>query len=81
MHHPTDRIIHTTAFVKPVVEHWLDILRGNCFKTVMSHSVCVLATAGVAQECTAVLMYDQSEIDSYQRVTGIYQIGPSWWTH
>ena len=25
MHHPTDRIIHTTAFVAPVVEHWLDI--------------------------------------------------------
>ena len=24
MHHPTDRILHTTAFVKPVVEHWLE---------------------------------------------------------
>ena len=24
MHHPTDRITHTTAFVTPVVEHWLD---------------------------------------------------------
>ena len=24
MHHPMDRIIHTTAFVKPVVEHWLE---------------------------------------------------------
>ena len=24
MHHPTDRIAHTTAFVSPVVEHWLD---------------------------------------------------------
>ena len=24
MHHPTDRIAHTTAFVKPVVEHWLE---------------------------------------------------------
>ena len=23
MHHPTDRIAHTTAFVAPVVEHWL----------------------------------------------------------
>ena len=23
MHHPTDRIIHTTAFVTPVVGHWL----------------------------------------------------------
>ena len=24
MHHPTDRIEHTTAFVTPVVEHWLE---------------------------------------------------------
>ena len=23
MHHPTDRIIHTTAIVTPVVEHWM----------------------------------------------------------
>ena len=24
MHHPTDRITHTTPFVTPVVEHWLE---------------------------------------------------------
>ena len=24
MHHPTDRITHTTAFVTPVVGHWLE---------------------------------------------------------
>ena len=24
MHHPTDRITHTTAFVTPVVQHWLE---------------------------------------------------------
>ena len=24
MHHPTDRIAHTTAFVTPVVKHWLE---------------------------------------------------------
>ena len=24
MHHPTDRIAHTTTFVTPVVEHWLE---------------------------------------------------------
>ena len=23
-HHPTDRLAHTTAFVTPVVEHWLE---------------------------------------------------------
>ena len=24
MNHPTDRIAHTTVFVTPVVEHWLE---------------------------------------------------------
>ena len=24
MHHHTDRITHTTAFVTPIVEHWLE---------------------------------------------------------
>ena len=24
MHHPTERIAHTTAFVTPIVEHWLE---------------------------------------------------------
>ena len=24
-HHPTDKITHTTAFVTPVVEHWLEL--------------------------------------------------------
>ena len=24
MHHPTYKIVHTTAFVTPVVEHWLE---------------------------------------------------------
>ena len=24
MYHPTDRIIHTTTLVTPVVEHWLE---------------------------------------------------------
>ena len=24
MHHPTDRIAHTTAFVTPVMEDWLE---------------------------------------------------------
>ena len=24
MHHPTDGVAHTTAFITPVVEHWLE---------------------------------------------------------
>ena len=26
MHHPTDRIANTTAFVTPVVKHWLHFI-------------------------------------------------------
>ena len=29
MHHPTDRITHTTAFVTPVVEHWRIPFKSN----------------------------------------------------
>ena len=33
MHNPTDRIAHTTAFVTPVVEHWLPLVwsSSNCY--------------------------------------------------
>ena len=31
MHHPTNRITHTTAFVTPVVEHWLLREQGALF--------------------------------------------------
>ena len=34
MHHPTDRITHTTAFVTPVVEHWLE--REECLQMSMT---------------------------------------------
>ena len=30
MHHPTDRITHITAFVTPVVEHWLEREIAQC---------------------------------------------------
>ena len=30
MHRPTDRIIHATAFVTPVVEHWLEREIAQC---------------------------------------------------
>ena len=30
MHHPTDRITHATAFVTPVVEHWLEREIAQC---------------------------------------------------
>ena len=30
MHHPTDKIAHTTTFVTPVVEHWLEREIAQC---------------------------------------------------
>ena len=29
IHHPTDRIIRTTAFVTPVMEHWLERVKAQ----------------------------------------------------
>ena len=37
MHHPIDRIVHTTAFVIPVMEHWLEREIGcDCFHNLLS---------------------------------------------
>ena len=36
MHHPTDRITHTTAFATPLVEHWLEREIGQWAKHHMS---------------------------------------------
>ena len=45
MHHPTDRIAHTTAFVTPVVEHWLEreIAQWVCMNDGMYVCVCMYA--------------------------------------
>ena len=43
MHHPTDSIAHTTAFVTPVVEHWLEqeinMMEGKRTFNLMTHSI------------------------------------------
>ena len=46
MHHPTDRITHTTAFVKPVVEHWLEREIARVMR------VCYMCCVGV--RCSAI---------------------------
>ena len=38
MHHPTDRVAHTMAFVTPVVEHWLE--REIYIDHVLIHTFC-----------------------------------------
>ena len=46
MHNPADRISHTTAFVTPVVEHWLECLpRGINPKT--HCNMCECSTTGL----------------------------------
>ena len=45
MHHPTDRITHTTAFDTPVVEHWLEqeiaqwVVRKAMVCTLLSYTI------------------------------------------
>ena len=39
MHHPTDRITHTTAFVIPVVEHWLTRLFNKTRQKIYTFSI------------------------------------------
>ena len=38
MHHPTDRITQTTAFVTPVVEHWLEREKGQWVRSMKDRS-------------------------------------------
>ena len=45
MHHPTDRIVHTTAFVTPVVEHWPERLDIRC-RSVVEHPLMAYWVAG-----------------------------------
>ena len=44
MHHPTDRIAHTTAFVTPVVEHWLEREIASKFGNTFRVAACVLVS-------------------------------------
>ena len=37
MHHNTDRTAHTTAFITPIVEHWLDIDSSVIFYILISN--------------------------------------------
>ena len=46
MHHPTDRIIHTTAFVTPVVEQYLDCPDESRFVIILHKRATVLFLSG-----------------------------------
>ena len=46
LHHPTDKIAHSTAFVTPVVEDWLErectqLFSANWFRKRLISTVCI----------------------------------------
>ena len=47
MHHPTDTITHTMAFVTPVVEHWLEGARCSSVVRAFAHGAFYLRLYGV----------------------------------
>ena len=57
MHHPTDRTAHTTAFVTPVVENWLEreiaqwsLIGVEMCPTVHQMSIYIILCAGLFEE-------------------------------
>ena len=64
MHHPTDRISHTTAFVTPVVEHWLEweiafdiVMRSLPFVFTESRDIHILARFTSELDVLYILQY------------------------
>ena len=60
MHHPTDRITHTTAFVTPVVEHWLE--RDNSKMLAVYELLCIGCASPVGT-CEAESSFFRTETD------------------
>ena len=66
MHHPTDRMTHTTAFGTPVVEHWLEREIAQWVQPMKYRS----DDPSHARKSQPIV----------HRATG-RRIDPSWWTH
>ena len=66
MHHPTDRIAHTTTFVTPVVEHWLERELFVCFdsKNYLYFSLLSLEESDVEERSVVI---DELEEEHLQR--------------
>ena len=68
MHHPTDRIAHTTAFVTPVVEHWLEreIAQWVHLMKVISKTFCYNISSGYLMNIyIGLIMFYHSVYDEY----------------
>ena len=73
MHHPTDRITHTTAFVKPVGEHWL---LNDKNKLSLTHTPLYKLAPIVNKELNIAPVVRAFAHGAMGR-----RIDPSWWTH
>ena len=61
MHHPTDRIAHSTAFVTPVVEPWLEreiaqwvnhvLIQGSHLSGILYIYICIVLSLYVYHTC------------------------------
>ena len=69
MHHPTDRITHTTAFVTPVVDHWLQFIQH--FVQRINY---VKLFVNTDARCSSV-------VRAFARGAMGRRIDPSWWIH
>ena len=81
MHHPTDRIIHTTAFATPVVEHWLE--RDFFFKIFFNskrHFILLLLieVQGLAQTQAPTLKHYVLELPTFGAITGVSPTRVQW---
>ena len=62
MHHPTDRIAHTTAFVTPAVEQWLEREIAVCYECLNKQLIAIKTVS-----------HDQLNLNELSQ-TGIYHL-------
>ena len=81
MHHPTDRITHTTTFVTPVVEHWLEreiaqwVHHEGSIRRLSEHSYHGATSRDVERYQLWIFIYPQFRASAYGVISR-----PSWWT-
>ena len=56
MHHATDRITHTTAFVTPVVEHWMEYEIGEAYVRNAVKSPYDVCVGKVGEKCSEIAL-------------------------
>ena len=80
MHHPTDKITHTTAFVTPVVEHWLEReIDPTTHRTMSERSTSELRPAPARDEAVKTPRFSASpkrqDCDVHRQGDGLHLLG------